>query len=323
MRWNAPFAACALLAAVGLAAFAADSAEREKSGKARLTKDLAEARRLGRPVWLRTTPLEAPVPGSTQTQQSAVSSRVNEGKMREAMRILYAVVDAGDARGKWWAGMHLPQKLAQTREFAFAIVEFGKRSPQTPQTLRDTARCYLAYDQYATALDYVRRSEAAASGSKDKDFDLAKGRMATADILRRKGDLANAKESYEKAREIYRTGAATGGAPMQRFAAVMQEMSAFCDGLADFDAAKLKPGTYQGRGSGYSGPITVSVTVADGRITEVKIVQAAESVPFNALADVPRWIVESNTPSVDAVTGATLSSHGVMAAAGDALRKAR
>lgn len=83
-------------------------------------------------------------------------------------------------------------------------------------------------------------------------------------------------------------------------------------------------GTYTGSGEGYGGPITVSVTVSGGQITEIEILSAPEETePFftNALA-VRDEILASQLSQVDAVSGATFSSQGIMQAVEAALADA-
>ncbi len=85
----------------------------------------------------------------------------------------------------------------------------------------------------------------------------------------------------------------------------------------------MKDGTYTGSGMGYNDDITVKVTVSGGKITDVAIVSSDDDEPYfaNARAVIAR-ILSSQTTNVDAVSGATYSSKGIMAAVSDALQKA-
>ena len=67
--------------------------------------------------------------------------------------------------------------------------------------------------------------------------------------------------------------------------------------------------------------LKVAVTVAGGKITEVKIVSHDESpgIADPALIGVPKAIVEKQSVEVDAVTGATFTSQGIMEAVEEAL----
>ena len=85
----------------------------------------------------------------------------------------------------------------------------------------------------------------------------------------------------------------------------------------------MKDGTYAGSGMGYNDNITVKVTVSGGKITDIVIVSSDDDEPYftNARAVVAR-ILSAQTTNVDAVSGATYSSKGIMAAVSDALQKA-
>jgi len=87
----------------------------------------------------------------------------------------------------------------------------------------------------------------------------------------------------------------------------------------------LTPGTYTGTGTGHGGPIEVQLTVDDaGRIGALEILSEDETPEYadGALEQLPRSIVAKQSLGLDAVAGATLSSHGVLAAAAAAITKA-
>ncbi|MCH5138193.1 4Fe-4S binding protein [Clostridiaceae bacterium UIB06] len=86
---------------------------------------------------------------------------------------------------------------------------------------------------------------------------------------------------------------------------------------------KYKDGIYTGVGQGKSPDLKVSVTIKNDKITNVEIVSANESKGKEPFSVIPKKIVESQSTSVDAVTGATLTSNGVMMAVEDALKKAQ
>ena len=84
------------------------------------------------------------------------------------------------------------------------------------------------------------------------------------------------------------------------------------------------PGTYTGVGAGRNGDITVEVTVNENTIQAVKIVHHDETpgISDGALADIPAAIVATQSLGVDSVSGATVSSEGIVAAVADAITKA-
>lgn len=84
------------------------------------------------------------------------------------------------------------------------------------------------------------------------------------------------------------------------------------------------PGTYTGVGAGRNGDITVAVTVNENTIQAIQIVHHDETpgISDGAIADIPAAIVATQSLGVDSVSGATVSSEGIVAAVADAIAKA-
>ena len=87
--------------------------------------------------------------------------------------------------------------------------------------------------------------------------------------------------------------------------------------------AKLKDGQYTGIAQGFSGPITVRVTISNGSITNVEILSHSDDAPYfaKAMAVVSR-ILGKPGKEVDTVSTATYSSRGIINAVNNALSKA-
>ena len=85
-----------------------------------------------------------------------------------------------------------------------------------------------------------------------------------------------------------------------------------------------KDGTYQGSGTGFGGTITVQVTVSGGKITAVDILSASGETGsyFASAQGVVSKVLSSPSPNVDAVSGATYSSNGIIQAVQNALSQA-
>ena len=84
-------------------------------------------------------------------------------------------------------------------------------------------------------------------------------------------------------------------------------------------------GTYEATAPGYGGDIKVSVDMSDeGRIIDIKILEDNETIGVGkvALDKVKGRIVSGQSTNVDAVTGATASSKGLMLATSKALEEA-
>lgn len=80
-------------------------------------------------------------------------------------------------------------------------------------------------------------------------------------------------------------------------------------------------GVYTGSGNGFRGEVQVQVSVDNGAITDITVLSYKDdSQYFNkAKSGVITAILSQQTPEVDAISGATFSSRGIMAAVADAL----
>lgn len=92
----------------------------------------------------------------------------------------------------------------------------------------------------------------------------------------------------------------------------------------DGSASTYMDGVYEGTGIGFGGDITLSVTIAEGKISQVEIVSADAEDPayFDMAKVLTDSIVEAQSSEVDTVSGATYSSNGIRDVAADALSKA-
>ena len=86
--------------------------------------------------------------------------------------------------------------------------------------------------------------------------------------------------------------------------------------------SKLKDGTYYGQGTGYRGEIRVAVTIRNGIITSIEVLEHNEDISYfnKAVSIIDRLI--NGASSVDTVTGATISSRGIIQAVNHALSQA-
>ena len=86
-------------------------------------------------------------------------------------------------------------------------------------------------------------------------------------------------------------------------------------------AAAYADGKYSGAAIGHNGRLTVSVVVEEGLIADVRLTGHVEDEPYitNAFNAVVPAVIDSQSPYVDAYTGATYSSNGLMDAISAAL----
>lgn len=83
---------------------------------------------------------------------------------------------------------------------------------------------------------------------------------------------------------------------------------------------ELADGVYKGSATGFSGPVTVAVTIMDKKIISIDILSSTDDEAFfNRAKGVIDRIIASQSFDVDVVSGATYSSNGIIAAVKNAL----
>lgn len=145
------------------------------------------------------------------------------------------------------------------------------------------------------------------------------------------GEIDNADSSILKTKKnkskIKKTGITTGktkALPEKSAAASGQGQGTTTTPTTSVPEGGYKDGTYQGSGTGFGGTITVEVTISGGKIASITVLSAAgETASYFASAQgVISRIISGQTPNVDAVSGATYSSNGIIQAVQNALAKA-
>lgn len=115
-------------------------------------------------------------------------------------------------------------------------------------------------------------------------------------------------------------------------AAVVAERQQLIDEVEAYNAVltesntggSYKDGIYEGSGTGFGGEITVSVTVTQGKVADITVLNADGEDPayYNQALTVLDKIISAQSAEVDTVSGATFSSTGLIDAVVDALGKA-
>lgn len=131
--------------------------------------------------------------------------------------------------------------------------------------------------------------------------DARKARCAavTGEVAAKAADLLNIHFGYYTEPKVAQVGLETEGEP------------------------ELGPNEYIGEGQGFGGPIKVKVTMDGDKIANIEVLSHSESAGISdpAFETLPKAIIEKQSTEVDAATGATLSSNGIMEAVKDALSK--
>ena len=92
-----------------------------------------------------------------------------------------------------------------------------------------------------------------------------------------------------------------------------------------FDNGNYLDGVYEGEANGYRPGLKVEVTVENGSVTGITVISHNEvnrSYWGRPVAVIPNAVLEAGGTNVDAVSGATRTSWGIMSAVENALEKA-
>lgn len=110
---------------------------------------------------------------------------------------------------------------------------------------------------------------------------------------------------------------------MQKTLLAAAMLAAFAAGAASA-APAFKAGTYTAQAQGIHGPVVVEVAFSTDRIESVKVVKQEETqgIGTKAVELLPSRIVETQSPKVDAITGATITSNAIRAAVADCVKQA-
>lgn len=102
------------------------------------------------------------------------------------------------------------------------------------------------------------------------------------------------------------------------------EVAEVAEESANIPASKYVDGIYTGEGTGKKPGIKISVTIEGDKITDIAVVEYNDSDEhFNDVAaEIIPEIISAQSADVDVISGATMSSEGIIQAVSDALAKA-
>ena len=92
------------------------------------------------------------------------------------------------------------------------------------------------------------------------------------------------------------------------------------------NSQSLHDGTFSGKGEGRNGPIEVSVTIKDGAITDARILSESETpeIAEPAIQQIlAQFLADGSTAKIDVVSGATVTSNGLLDALDEAIASAK
>lgn len=112
---------------------------------------------------------------------------------------------------------------------------------------------------------------------------------------------------------------------MKKIATILTAMALTATVLVGCGGGKYVDGTYTGEGQGAAGIIKVEVNVEKGKIAEITLVDHNETKTLlDGVTDniIPEIIEKQKTEGIEAISGATNSSNGVLEAVNKALESA-
>ena len=201
-----------------------------------------------------------------------------------------AVVIAAVAAAGAQAGSSGKEVTAETREVV---------KSQDLESLLKTAYSYEAADDEAEEESLLKAGKNTSSSSKKK----------TSKISKKKSGIKKGSSKTLPVKTAASSGVGQGSTTTP---------------TTEVPEGGYKDGTYQGSGTGFGGMITVQVTVSGGKITAVDILSASGETGsyFASAQGVVSKVLSSQSPNVDAVSGATYSSNGIIQAVQNALSQA-
>lgn len=202
-----------------------------------------------------------------------------------------AVVIAAVAAAGAQAGSSGKEVTAETREVV---------KSQDLESLLKTAYSYEAADDEAEEESLLKAG---------KNTSLASSKKKTSKISKKKSGIKKGSSKTLPVKTAASSGVGQGSTTTP---------------TTEVPEGGYKDGTYQGSGTGFGGTITVQVTVSDGKITAVDILSASGETGsyFASAQGVVSKVLSSQSPNVDAVSGATYSSNGIIQAVQNALSQA-
>lgn len=202
-----------------------------------------------------------------------------------------AVVIAAVAAAGAQAGSSGKEVTAETREVV---------KSQDLESLLKTAYSYEAADDEAEEESLLKAG---------KNTSLASSKKKTSKISKKKSGIKKGSSKTLPVKTAASSGVGQGSTTTP---------------TTEVPEGGYKDGTYQGSGTGFGGTITVQVTVSGGKITAVDILSASGETGsyFASAQGVVSKVLSSQSPNVDAVSGATYSSNGIIQAVQNALSQA-
>jgi chitinase len=242
-------------------------------------------------------------------------------KNREAMKLTVLYLqkkDIGD-------GHEYPMYLYMGGEYTWAIQEYRKRLQSQPQghthEYLSLAACYRHFGAYTDALALLDIALQRLPGPPWRIAREADIYDYLGDLFAKMGKTDQASQHYRKAIALYPTSNQPYGRHLLRRRAAKIQSKLDLMMLEAIESGELRDGTYTGKSLGYVGDLGVTVTIRNGKITDLQL-QHEEKIDQNATRIIPKHIIEKQSLKVDGITGATVTYDAIIDGTLSALKKA-
>ena len=310
---------CLLLGA--WSAVAADKAEAPPS----LKQGLADLK--VPPAWMEATPITWDTNKPWKDARLEIRRLLGLGtepEVRQGVKLTWIYSQKNDIGN----GHELPMYLFLSGNYAWAALEYPKHI-KTVEGKGATheyvcyASCLAHFGEYAQALEVLERALKDLPPQQWQVNSMANIQNQMGDVYVKMGDAEKARKAYAEAIRLYPTSEQPNGrAWVQRRVAMVQAKLDMMS-LAALSTAKLHDGAYSANALGYADgkEITVTVTIRGGKMADIKVVHQ-EKIDLGASKIIPQRIVTQQSLKVDAVTGATVTSQGIIDGTFKALKQA-
>jgi uncharacterized protein with FMN-binding domain len=185
----------------------------------------------------------------------------------------------------------------------------GRRDPD------QVRRRQFAPRQRHPPLGRSRRPRQAQAGRQMANGIPDAGNLAAGDVCKAMGKFPEALAYYQKVLDA-KSGSRDIDHNKKRAQGSIDALKVF-DGL---DLKKVPDGKYTANSIGYTGPVDVEVSVAGGKITDVRVTQHHEKQYYSSITETCAAIIQKQgAKGVDATSGATITSEAIINATVKAL----
>ena len=252
----------------------------------------------------------------------ALLGKNEEPARKEAVKLTWLYLQKNDIGN----GHEYPMYLFLGGEEVWAVAAheqfLAKKHENEPiHAYLSLASLYTRFKEFGKAEKLLRRAmDGVPEGewlfTRSADVHSAYGKLYVA-----WGKVDKAKDHFSRAADMYpaSTHPWTQKDKQRKSADALAKLQVLEAG--DFADAGLKDGTFKGTSLGYTGNINVTVTVQDGRLTNIDV-QHTEKIDQGAAYIIPRWIVNAQSLQVDGISGATITKDAIVNATYRALKRA-